>query len=95
MKTPAKYMTGTTVMPFNPATFGEVCVIGSSLGNNKNHVPFASAIFPPPIIPKNIEGSGGPLLYIHVFVSCQYLLVFTDSFRKYFRYCALEKNADL
>ncbi|KAL7988627.1 hypothetical protein Chor_007546 [Crotalus horridus] len=24
MKTPAKYMTGTTVMPFNPATFGEI-----------------------------------------------------------------------
>lgn len=24
MKTPAKYMTGTTVLPFNPAAFGEV-----------------------------------------------------------------------
>lgn len=26
MKTPAKYMTGTAVLPFNPATFGEVIV---------------------------------------------------------------------
>lgn len=24
MKTPAKYMTGTTVLPFNPAAFGEI-----------------------------------------------------------------------
>lgn len=26
MKTPAKYMTGTAALPFNPATFGEVIV---------------------------------------------------------------------
>lgn len=27
MKTPAKYVTGTTVLPFNPAAFGEVGLV--------------------------------------------------------------------
>nr|XP_034996453.1 proteasome adapter and scaffold protein ECM29 isoform X2 [Zootoca vivipara] len=53
MKTPAKYMTGTTAMPFNPAAFGEIvlylrmCLAHSSgvvptsqnLGEMRDHAP--------------------------------------------------------
>uniref|UniRef100_A0A6J0TI89 Proteasome adapter and scaffold protein ECM29 isoform X1 n=2 Tax=Pogona vitticeps TaxID=103695 RepID=A0A6J0TI89_9SAUR len=45
MKTPAKYMTGTTVMPFNPATFGEIVLyLRMCLAHSAGVVPTSQSL---------------------------------------------------
>ncbi|XP_060093139.1 proteasome adapter and scaffold protein ECM29 [Heteronotia binoei] len=45
MKTPAKYMTGTTVMPFNPATFGEIVLyLRMCLAHSAGIVPTSQSL---------------------------------------------------
>ncbi|XP_012878678.1 PREDICTED: proteasome-associated protein ECM29 homolog [Dipodomys ordii] len=47
MKTPVKYMTGTTVLPFNPAAFGEVGLsyIASLMNSSKEEMRELAALF--------------------------------------------------